>query len=64
MLKGNHFDIISGNGEAPGSWTLLIHETFPEDAGYYLVKATNSAGTAISEAKLIVEGEFYFILFF
>ena len=62
LLKGNHFEIFSGNGENPGAWTLLIHETFPEDAGYYLAKATNAAGSAITEAKLIVEGECRFLL--
>ena len=54
MLQGNHFEIFN---ESPGVWTLLIHEAFPEDAGYYLAKATNAAGTALTEAKLVVEGK-------
>ena len=59
MLQGNHFEIYSGSADSPGVCTLLIHETFPEDAGYYLAKATNVAGTALTEAKLVVEGKFF-----
>ena len=57
LLQGNHFEIFTGNGDSPGVCTLHIYETFPEDAGYYLAKATNAAGTALTEAKLVVEGK-------
>ena len=42
---------ISGN-----TATLEIVETYEEDSGVITCRATNSAGTSESSAKLIVEG--------
>lgn len=37
--------------------TLKINEVFPEDAGEYVCKATNSLGTKETSCKLTVKGK-------
>lgn len=37
--------------------SLMIPETFQEDAGKYMCKATNVGGSAASSAELIVRGK-------
>ena len=38
--------------------SLYIADTFTEDAGWYMCLAHNEAGTAYSEAQLLVESEY------
>ena len=37
--------------------SLSLPEAFPEDAGWYLCRATNVAGTVCSEVQLVVDGK-------
>lgn len=38
-------------------YSLYIADTLPEDAGWYMCLAHNDAGTAFSEAQLLVESK-------
>ena len=37
--------------------SLSMVEAFPEDAGWYMCRATNVAGTVFSEVQLVVDGK-------
>ena len=45
--------------EEDDSQSMLIPETYREDAAWYMCRATNVAGTATTEAQLQVECEYH-----
>ena len=50
-------EIYTLNETEDGHYSLIIPEAFPEDAGVYTVRASNSLGIAEASAILTVEGE-------
>ena len=54
ILDDQHIEVVT---EEDDTSALLIKDAFPEDSGYYLCQASNSAGTAVAEVQLIVEGK-------
>ena len=53
LADGPDFEISYREGRV----SLMIPETFQEDAGKYLCKATNPGGAASSSSELIVRGK-------
>ena len=54
LESSQHYEIVYEEDE---TCSLIVHEAQSTDAGHYMCKASNAAGTTLCESLLMVEGK-------